>query len=121
MTSVETTIVTTALPAVGASLNGLALQNWIFTIYLVTTAVSTTVYGRVAASFGRKPVFLVGLALFAVGSLMSGLSVSMPELIVFHGLMGLGAAPEGHGLQHNLAWGSPRLSDRCSPASSSAR
>lgn len=103
MTSVETTIVTTALPAVGASLNGLALQNWIFTIYLVTTAVSTTVCGRVADSFGRKPVFLVGLALFAVGSLMSGLSVSMPELIVFHGLMGLGAAPEGHGLQHNLA------------------
>ncbi|MBO7665228.1 MAG: MFS transporter [Aeriscardovia sp.] len=89
MTSVETAIVTTALPAIGAGLNGLALQNWIFTIYLLTAAVSTTVYGRVADSFGRKPVFLIGLALFAVGSLM----ISMPELIVFRGLMGLGAAP----------------------------
>ncbi|MBR6434844.1 MAG: MFS transporter [Aeriscardovia sp.] len=106
----------------------------------MTTAVSTTVCGRVADSFGRKPVFLVGLALFAVGSLMSGLSVSMPELIVFRGLMGLeGGAimtvtftiiadvtplerrPKVMAFNTTSPEASPRLSDRCSPASSSAR
>ncbi|MCI1986043.1 MAG: MFS transporter [Lactobacillus sp.] len=91
MTSVETTIVTTALPTIITNLNGLALQSWVFATYLLTTAITTPIYGKLADRLGRKPVFVVGLILFTAGSGLCGLAMNMPVLIACRALQGLGA------------------------------
>jgi EmrB/QacA subfamily drug resistance transporter len=91
MTSIEVTIVTTALPTISENLHGLSEQNWVFTMYLLTTAISTPIYGKISDQFGRRPVFLAGVVLFALGSGLCGLAPSMPMLIAFRALQGLGA------------------------------
>lgn len=91
MTSVETTIITTALPTIISSLNGLAVQSWVAAAYLLTTALSTPIYGKVSDRFGRKPVYIIGLILFTTGSLLCGLSPNIYTLILFRGVQGLGA------------------------------
>ncbi|USS90496.1 MDR family MFS transporter [Fructilactobacillus carniphilus] len=91
MTSVETTIVTTALPSILSSLHGLAWQSWVFTAYLLTTTLSTPIYGNLSDHWGRKPVFLIGLSCFTLGSLASGLAPNLPVLIGARALQGLGA------------------------------
>lgn len=77
MTSVEVTIVTTALPTIISELHGLSLQSWIMSAYLLTTAITTPIYGKLADSLGRKRIFQFGVVLFTVGSLLSGLSPSI--------------------------------------------
>ncbi|GAJ26733.1 permease [Liquorilactobacillus sucicola DSM 21376 = JCM 15457] len=91
MTSVEITIVTTALPSIISELHGLAYQSWIMSTYLLTTAITTPIYGKLADSWGRKIVFQVGVILFTLGSLLSGLSPSIFSLILARALQGLGA------------------------------
>lgn len=91
MSSVETTIITTALPTIISQLHGLSLQSWVFTVYLLATAISTPIYGKFSDRIGRKPVFLVGLILFTLGSLLSGFAPSMLFLIVTRTIQGLGA------------------------------
>ncbi|KRL00591.1 MFS transporter [Liquorilactobacillus capillatus] len=91
MTSVEITIVTTALPSIISELHGLAYQSWIMSTYLLTTAITTPIYGRLADSWGRKKVFQIGVILFTLGSLLSGLSPSIFFLILARALQGLGA------------------------------
>ncbi|MFD1485833.1 MDR family MFS transporter [Lacticaseibacillus baoqingensis] len=91
MTAIEGTIVSTALPTIVGELHGVQLMNWIISIYLLTNAMATPVFGKLADRSGRKPVFLIGLAIFVTGSLLSGLSNSMPVLIVMRALQGIGA------------------------------
>ena len=91
MTSIEVTIVTTALPTISEDLRGLSEQNWVFTMYLLTTAISTPIYGKLSDQLGRRPIFITGVALFAIGSGLCGLATSMPLLIAFRALQGLGA------------------------------
>ncbi|MEE6729858.1 MFS transporter [Pediococcus pentosaceus] len=91
MTSVETTIITTALPTIISDLNGLAFQSWVFAAYLLTTALSTPVYGKIADRFGRKIVYTIGLVLFTSGSMLCGLADNIFTLIVFRAIQGLGA------------------------------
>lgn len=91
MTAVEGTIVATALPTIVGDLHGVAMMNWIISIYLLTNAMATPIFGKLADRVGRKPVFEVGLAIFVIGSLLSGLSSSMPMLIVMRALQGVGA------------------------------
>ncbi|WP_461215207.1 MDR family MFS transporter [Lacticaseibacillus sp. GG6-2] len=91
MTAVEGTIVATALPTIVSELHGVELMNWIVSIYLLTNAMATPVFGKLADRIGRKPVFEVGLAVFVCGSLLSGLAQSMPVLIVMRALQGIGA------------------------------
>ncbi len=91
MTAVEGTIVATALPTIVGDLHGVELMNWIVAIYLLTNAMATPVFGKLADRIGRKPVFEVGLAVFVCGSLLSGLAQSMPVLIVMRALQGIGA------------------------------
>lgn len=91
MTSVEVTIVTTALPAIISELHGLAFQNWIMSAYLLTTAITTPIYGKLADMMGRRNIFQWGVFVFTVGSLLSGLSPSILLLIISRALQGIGA------------------------------
>ncbi|WP_125591291.1 MFS transporter [Companilactobacillus jidongensis] len=91
MTSVETTVVTTALPAIISNLHGLSMQSWVFAIYLLTTAIATPIYGKLSDSIGRKSVFLIGLLLFTIGSFLCGFATNMYLLIIFRALQGIGA------------------------------
>lgn len=91
MTAVEGTIVSTAMPTIIGSLHGVSLMNWVFSIYLLMTAVSTPIYGKLSDLIGRKPVFLFGLGLFVVGSVLCSMSNSMLTLILARVVQGLGS------------------------------
>lgn len=91
VSAVEGTILSTALPTIVGSLHGVSLMNWVFSIYLLVTAMVTPIYGKLTDLIGRKPVVQIGLAIFTFGSLMSGLSNSMLELVLWRAIQGLGA------------------------------
>lgn len=91
MAAIEGTIVATAVPSIAASLGGFELFSWVFTIFLLTQAVATPVFGKLADLYGRKPVFFVGVMIFLVGSVLCGFATSMPMLIAFRFVQGLGA------------------------------
>ncbi|ETH81779.1 transporter, major facilitator domain protein [Bordetella pertussis STO1-CHOC-0017] len=86
----DSTIVTTTLPRVAAALNGMALYAWVGTAYLLATAASILIFGRLGDMYGRKPLMLVSVSLVALGSIACGLAQSMPQLIAFRTLQGIG-------------------------------
>ena len=90
MAAVEVTVISTAMPTIVARLGGFALFSWAFGIYLLTQAVMTPVYGKLADLYGRKVVYLGSTALFLLGSLLCGLAWSMTSLIAFRAIQGLG-------------------------------
>ena len=89
--SAEATVVTTALPTVIGELKGLELYPWVYSAYLLTSTMTVPIYGKLADLYGRKPIFLAGIALFLLGSVLCGLANSMPQLVLFRALQGLGA------------------------------
>jgi EmrB/QacA subfamily drug resistance transporter len=91
MAAIESTIVATAMPSIVSELGGFSLFSWVFTIYLLTQAVSIPIYGRLADMFGRKKVFFAGVGLFLTGSVLCGLAWGMVPLICFRAIQGLGA------------------------------
>lgn len=91
MTAIEGTIVSTAMPTIVSDLNGLEIMNWVVSTFLLMTAVSTPIYGKLADSIGRKPVFLFGITVFVVGSALCGIAQNMVELILFRVIQGLGS------------------------------
>ena len=91
MAAVEATIVATAMPTIVAELGGFRLFSWVFAAYLLATAVSTPLYGRLADLYGRKPVFVVGAAVFLIGSAACGFTHDMLLLVAFRVVQGLGA------------------------------
>lgn len=91
MTSVEVTIVTTALPEIISALHGLRFQSWIMSSYLLTTAVSTLIYGKLADTYGRKKLFQLGVILFTIGSFLSGIAGNIFWIIAARALQGCGA------------------------------
>jgi len=91
LAAMESTVVATAMPTVIASLGGIRIYSWTFSAFLLTSTVSMPIWGRLADHVGRRPAYLSGLAVFLLGSAMSGLSQSMEQLIAFRTLQGLGA------------------------------
>jgi EmrB/QacA subfamily drug resistance transporter len=91
LAALDQTIVSTALPTIVGDLGGLDHLSWVVTSYLLATTASTPLYGKLGDMYGRKPVFLAAILIFLAGSLLSGLSQSMGELIGFRALQGLGA------------------------------
>ncbi|MHC9537021.1 MDR family MFS transporter [Dellaglioa sp. BT-FLS60] len=91
LTAVEGTIVSTAMPTIVGELHGVSLMNWVFSIYLLTNAMMTPIYGKLADVLGRKPVFIFGLIIFLVGSTLCGFSNSMTALIISRAIQGIGA------------------------------
>lgn len=92
LASLDQTIVSTAMPRIIADLHGIDRYTWVTTAYLLTSTVMVPIYGKLSDMFGRKPIFLVGIVLFLVGSALSGAAQGMNELIAFRAFQGLGAA-----------------------------
>lgn len=91
MISVEATIVSTAMPRIAAQLGDLHLYAWVFSSFLLTQTATAVVFGKLADLYGRRPVLIVAIALFLVGSILCGFAWSMPSLILFRLLQGIGA------------------------------
>jgi len=91
MAAMEATVVATAMPTVVAELGGLELYGWVGAVYLLGSTVTMPIYGKLSDLYGRKPLMLVGIAIFLLGSMASGLSHSMVQLIAFRGLQACGA------------------------------
>src|SRR5688500_2088597 len=91
LAALDQTIVGTALPVIVTDLQGNDVYIWAFTAYLVTATVSGPIYGKLSDLFGRRPLFMIGVVVFLLGSILSGLSQEMWQLIAFRGLQGLGA------------------------------
>ena len=91
LASLDQTIVATSIYTVANDLDGLSLQAWATTAYLITSTVSTPLYGKLSDIFGRRPLYLVAIAVFLAGSLYAGSVHSMAELAVARGIQGLGA------------------------------
>jgi EmrB/QacA subfamily drug resistance transporter len=89
--ALEATVVGTAMPTVIATLGGLSHYSWVFSAYLLTSTASVPIWGRLADLYGRRRMYLTGIAVFLVGSVMSGAASSMVVLIVARALQGLGA------------------------------
>lgn len=92
LASLDQTIVGTAMPRIITDLQGFDRYTWVTTAYLLTSTVMVPIYGKLSDLFGRKPIFLIGVVLFLVGSAASGASQSMNQLIAFRAFQGLGAA-----------------------------
>jgi EmrB/QacA subfamily drug resistance transporter len=91
LSALDQTIVSTALPTIANELNGLSKYSWVVTAYLLTTAVSTPLYGKISDMFGRKKVLQIAIVIFLLGSILCGLADTMNQLIFFRGIQGLGA------------------------------
>ena len=91
LAALDQTIVATALPTIAGDLHGLSHLSWVVTAYLLTSTISTPLWGKLGDLYGRKKLFQASIVLFLIGSALSGLSQNMDELIGFRALQGIGA------------------------------
>jgi EmrB/QacA subfamily drug resistance transporter len=91
LVAIDSTILATAVPTIVRELGGFSSVPWLFSVYLLTQAVTVPIYSKLADTIGRKPVVLVGVGLFLLGSVLSGAAWSMGALIAFRAVQGLGA------------------------------
>lgn len=89
--AIDSTILATAVTSVVDDLGGFASFPWLFSVYLLAQAVSVPIYSKLADTVGRRPILLVGIALFFLGSVLSGFAPTMTTLIAFRAVQGLGA------------------------------
>lgn len=89
--ALEATVVGTAMPTVIATLGGLNHYSWVFSAYLVTSTVTVPVWGKLSDLYGRRLLYQIGIGIFLLGTLLSGFSTTMTELIIFRAVQGLGA------------------------------
>lgn len=89
--AMDSTVVGTALPTIAHQIGNPELYPWVFSGYLLTSTTTVPLWGRLADGFGRRRVLLTGLAIFVVASVLCGLAPSMPALIIFRTLQGIGA------------------------------
>jgi EmrB/QacA subfamily drug resistance transporter len=90
LAALDQTIVSTALPKISQDFHRTDLYSWVVTSYLLTSTVTTPLYGKISDMFGRKAIFQFAIVLFLAGSALSGLAGSMIQLIIFRGVQGLG-------------------------------
>src|SRR3954469_10407009 len=91
LVAIDATIVATAVPSIVHDIGGVTSFPWLFSAYLLAQAVSVPVYAKLSDTIGRKPIMLIGIGLFLVGSILCGVAWSMPALIAFRVVQGLGA------------------------------
>ncbi len=91
LAALDQTIVGTALPTIVNNLHGLNHLSWVVTAYLLTSTISTPLYGKLSDQYGRRHLFQIAIVVFLVGSALAGLSQTMWQLIACRGIQGLGA------------------------------
>jgi EmrB/QacA subfamily drug resistance transporter len=91
LAAMESTVVSTAMPTVIGELGGVNLYAWVFTAYMLTSTITVPIYGKLSDQYGRKPILLLGLVLFLLGSALCGAAQSVGALIAFRAVQGLGA------------------------------
>jgi len=91
LVAIDATILATAVPAIVRDLGGFSQFPWLFSVYLLGQAVTVPIYAKLADTVGRKPIMLIGIGLFLLGSLLCGLAWGMTSLIVFRAVQGIGA------------------------------
>ncbi|MGO8863600.1 MAG: MFS transporter, partial [Acidimicrobiales bacterium] len=91
LSALDQTIVATALPTIAGDLHGLNHLSWVVTAYLLTTCISTPLWGKLGDLYGRKGFFQAAIVIFLVGSTLSGLAHNMTELISSRAIQGIGA------------------------------
>jgi EmrB/QacA subfamily drug resistance transporter len=91
LASLDQNIVTTALPRIVSDLGGLAHLSWVVTAFMVTSTISTPLYGKLSDMYGRKALFFTAIIIFLIGSVLCGLAQTMFQLILFRAVQGLGA------------------------------
>jgi EmrB/QacA subfamily drug resistance transporter len=91
LAALDQNVVGTAMKTIADELHGLDQQVWVTTAYLITSTISTPIYGKLSDLYGRKKFFLTAITIFIIGSLMCSFATSMPMLSVFRAVQGLGA------------------------------
>jgi EmrB/QacA subfamily drug resistance transporter len=91
LAALDQTIVATSIRTIADDLQGLSVQAWVTTSYLITATISTPLYGKLSDLYGRRPFFLAAISIFVLGSALSGFATSMTQLAAFRAFQGLGA------------------------------
>jgi EmrB/QacA subfamily drug resistance transporter len=91
MAAVETTVVATAMPTIISELGGVETYSWVFSVYMLASTTTIPLYGKLSDVYGRRPIFMVAMGIFLAGSVLSGQSRTIIQLIAFRALQGLGA------------------------------
>src|SRR5829696_6421842 len=91
LASMESTVVATAMPTIVGQLGGLEHYSWVFSAYMLTSTTTVPLYGKLSDLYGRRKLYVVAMALFLLGSIVSGQADTMTQLILARGLQGVGA------------------------------
>ncbi len=91
LAALDQTIVATSVRTIADDLDGLSVQAWVTTAYLITSTISTPLYGKLSDIYGRRPFFVAAISIFVVGSLLCTFSTSMYMLAGFRAVQGIGA------------------------------
>ena len=91
LASMESTVVATAMPTIVGQLGGLEHYSWVFSAFMLASTTSVPLYGKLSDIYGRRRIYVIAMTLFLIGSVMSGLANSMPQLIFARAMQGLGA------------------------------
>ncbi len=91
LAALDQTIVSTALPTIAGDLGGINHLSWVVTAYLITSTITTPLWGKLGDMYGRKKLFQASIVIFLVGSALSGISQNMTQLIAFRAIQGIGA------------------------------
>ena len=92
LAALDQTIVATALPTIVGELGGLDYYSWVVTAYLLSSTVCTPLYGKFSDMYGRRAVLQTAVVVFLAGSVLAGVAQTMPQLVTFRGIQGMGAA-----------------------------
>src|SRR5688572_5886447 len=91
LAAMDSTIVATAIPQIVGDLGGFSLFSWLFSIYLLIQTITIPVYGKLADIYGRKPILIIGIVIFVIGSATCAAAWNMYSLIFFRGVQAVGA------------------------------
>src|SRR5690625_5267824 len=83
MSAIEGTIVATAMPSIVGDLGGFSSYSWVFSSFLLMTAMTTMIFGKLSDLFGRKPIYMIGVFIFLIGFILCGFANSMLMLVIF--------------------------------------
>ncbi len=91
LVAIDSTIIATAVQSIVAGIGGFAQFPWLFSVYMLASAVTVPVYAKLADTIGRKPIMMFGIGVFLLGSVLAAAAWSMPSLIAFRAIQGIGA------------------------------